>query len=141
MTAPPTHIGDRELPDRARPVPFCRQGFLPPPLTHPLGFVAPLPARRTAGWLSTSACSSGSRTGPATSALGTASSPAGERSSDTTGNFTVSVAIGYPPAPGLWCTTTTPPRAPGTAPRTRRRFSAGRTATTSRFRVVTRSAP
>ena len=32
MTAPPRQIGDRLLPARARPVPFCFQGFAPPPL-------------------------------------------------------------------------------------------------------------
>src|SRR5262249_9875376 len=41
---------------------------------------------------------------------------------------------------GFW-TMTVPLRAPGTAPRTRMRWSSGRTATTSRLRVVTRSAP
>jgi hypothetical protein len=45
---PPTQIGDRILPARARPVPFCRQGFLPPPLTKPFDFVAALPVRRLA---------------------------------------------------------------------------------------------
>ena len=33
-TAPPTQIGERMLPARARPVPFCRHGFLPPPRTN-----------------------------------------------------------------------------------------------------------
>ncbi len=33
LVPPPTHKGLRVLPTRARPVPFCFQGFLPPPRT------------------------------------------------------------------------------------------------------------
>src|SRR4029453_19673262 len=43
--------------------------------------------------------------------------------------------------PGGFERITVPLRAPGTAPRTRMTCSSGRTATTSRLRVVTRSAP
>src|SRR5688572_6907201 len=32
---PPRQIGLRDEPKRARPVPFCFHGFLPPPLTRP----------------------------------------------------------------------------------------------------------
>src|SRR5262244_807995 len=46
--APPTQTGERVLPDRARPVPFWRQGFLPPPLTSARVFVEAVPARRLA---------------------------------------------------------------------------------------------
>ena len=33
VTPPPLHIGDRIEPTLALPVPFCLQGFLPPPRT------------------------------------------------------------------------------------------------------------
>jgi len=33
ITPPPLHKGERFEPARARPVPFCCQGFLPPPRT------------------------------------------------------------------------------------------------------------
>src|SRR3989338_7215401 len=36
VTPPPFHIGERIDACLARPVPFCFQGFLPPPLTSPL---------------------------------------------------------------------------------------------------------
>lgn len=38
-TSPPLQRGDLMLPWRALPLPFCRQGFLPPPLTSDLTFV------------------------------------------------------------------------------------------------------
>src|SRR3989344_826747 len=36
VTPPPFQIGDLIEPCLALPVPFCRQGFFPPPLTSPL---------------------------------------------------------------------------------------------------------
>ncbi|KKP89251.1 MAG: hypothetical protein UR93_C0001G0083 [Berkelbacteria bacterium GW2011_GWA2_35_9] len=39
VVPPPLKIGDLRLPVLARPVPFCFQGFLPPPLTSPRVFV------------------------------------------------------------------------------------------------------
>jgi hypothetical protein len=71
MTAPPRQIGDRVLPARARPVPFCFQGFFPPPLTKWRVFAAAVPARREASWLFTMSCRRCSRTGPAMTAAGT----------------------------------------------------------------------
>ena len=44
-TPPPTHWGERIEPWRARPVPFWRHGFLPPPETSPRVFVECVPAR------------------------------------------------------------------------------------------------
>ena len=44
-TPPPTHCGDRIDPWRARPVPFWRHGFLPPPRTWARVFVECVPAR------------------------------------------------------------------------------------------------
>jgi hypothetical protein len=41
---PPVHIGEVLEPARARPVPFWRQGFLPPPDTPVRVFVDELPA-------------------------------------------------------------------------------------------------
>jgi hypothetical protein len=45
---PPDQIGERLDPARARPVPFCRQGFAPPPETIPRVLVAAVPRRRAA---------------------------------------------------------------------------------------------
>jgi hypothetical protein len=39
ITPPPTNNGERVEPARARPVPFCFQGFRPPPLTSERIFV------------------------------------------------------------------------------------------------------
>ena len=44
-TPPPAHCGDRMEPCRARPVPFWRQGFRPPPATSPRVFVLCVPER------------------------------------------------------------------------------------------------
>ena len=49
---PPRQIGPRVVPARARPVPFCFQGFLPPPLTSERDFCAFVPARALA-WYET----------------------------------------------------------------------------------------
>src|SRR5271169_648680 len=45
---PCRHSELRMLPTRARPVPFCRQGFLPPPETSPRLLVECVPRRRPA---------------------------------------------------------------------------------------------
>src|SRR5438876_845977 len=50
---PPAYCGARTEPWRARPVPFCRYGFLPPPRTAPLVLVAWLPCRAAACWATT----------------------------------------------------------------------------------------
>src|SRR5690606_11201238 len=47
-TPPPRQRGDRILPCLARPKPFCRQGFRPPPRTSPRVLVDAVPARRLA---------------------------------------------------------------------------------------------
>lgn len=39
LHSPPRHRGERMLPCRARPLPFCRQGLRPPPLTSALVLV------------------------------------------------------------------------------------------------------
>src|SRR5581483_3021358 len=80
-------------PARARPVPFWRHGFLPPPLTSPRVFVACVPARRLASWLRTISWSSASRVGPASTAAGTSTSPTCARSCDTTGSVTAPSVI------------------------------------------------
>ena len=43
ITPPPFHKGDRFEPARARPVPFCCHGFLPPPRTSLLVLVETVP--------------------------------------------------------------------------------------------------
>src|SRR5512135_629989 len=48
--------GERLLPARALPVPFCLNGLTPPPLTSALFFVAAVPARLLASWFTTAAC-------------------------------------------------------------------------------------
>src|SRR5213595_1707602 len=95
MVPPPAHSGERMLPARARPVPFCRQGFLPPPLTNPFVLVDAVPVRRAASWLCTAACRRCSRSGPATTAAGTSTWPAGARLCETTGSVTVPSAMAY----------------------------------------------
>src|SRR5262245_55159287 len=66
---PPFHCVARIEPWRARPVPFCFQGFRPPPETSLRPFVSWVPARRAASSLTTLWCRSGTRTvSPNTSA-------------------------------------------------------------------------
>src|SRR5207302_10655332 len=43
-------------PCRARPVPFCRYGFLPPPATSPRVLVSAVPWRALACWATTAWC-------------------------------------------------------------------------------------
>ncbi len=62
---PPFHCVARIEPCRARPVPFCFHGFLPPPETSLLPFVSWVPARRAASSFTTAWWRSGTRTGPA----------------------------------------------------------------------------
>ena len=48
ITAPPRNCGERKLPWRARPVPFCFHGFLVVPWISLMPLVAWVPARRLA---------------------------------------------------------------------------------------------
>src|SRR5262245_61991146 len=86
---PPAHWGARVVPWRARPVPFCRHGFAPPPETPARFFVACVPERRAASCRRTSAWKRWSFTG--------ASKTPGERSTVPalrfSAVFTSSVAI------------------------------------------------
>src|SRR5438128_2272996 len=67
---PPFHCVARIEPWRARPVPFCFHGFLPPPETSLRPFVSCVPARRSASSRTTAWCSRGTRIStPKTSAL------------------------------------------------------------------------
>src|SRR5216684_2426388 len=52
-------MGERMEPARARPVPFWRHGFAPPPETAPRVFVAAVPRRRAACSARTLWCTSG----------------------------------------------------------------------------------
>src|SRR3954470_20165352 len=56
---PPVQIGLRDEPARARPVPFWRQGFAPPPRTLPRVLVECVPWRRAASSARTDSCTSG----------------------------------------------------------------------------------
>ena len=51
-------VGAVREPWRARPVPFWRYGFLPPPRTSPRVFVSCVPWRAAASWATTTWCSS-----------------------------------------------------------------------------------
>src|SRR5262249_29281567 len=101
MTAPPTQMGERELPARARPVPFCRHGFLPPPLTKARVLVDAVPTRRLAWCERTASYRRCWRTGPATTAAGTSISPTRAPAAETTGSLMLSSAIALPPPAGL----------------------------------------
>src|SRR5215472_12951812 len=59
---PPAYCGARSEPCLARPVPFCRYGFLPPPRTSPRVFVACVPCRAAASCATTTWCMSGTLT-------------------------------------------------------------------------------
>ena len=50
VTPPPFHRGELLDPDRAWPVPFCFQGFLPPPLTSLLVLQEAVPCLFCASW-------------------------------------------------------------------------------------------
>src|SRR4051812_31576934 len=56
---PPVQIGLRDEPARARPVPFWRHGFAPPPRTSPRVLVECVPWRRAASSARTDSCTSG----------------------------------------------------------------------------------
>src|SRR4051794_2167962 len=56
---PPVQIGLRDDPARARPVPFWRQGFAPPPRTLPRVLVECVPWRRAASSARTDSWTSG----------------------------------------------------------------------------------
>src|SRR3954469_2592150 len=57
---PPVQIGERDEPARARPVPFWRHGFAPPPRVSPRVLVECVPCRRAASSARTDSCTSGS---------------------------------------------------------------------------------
>ena len=59
IVPPPTQIGERDEPARARPVPFWRHGLAPPPRTLPRVLVACVPRRRALSSARTDSCTSG----------------------------------------------------------------------------------
>src|SRR5947208_13317162 len=65
---PLRHSGFLISPTRARPVPFCCQGFLPLPETSARVFVLCVPERRLARYCFTAKCIRPSLTGPANTA-------------------------------------------------------------------------
>src|SRR5579859_146981 len=75
ITAPPRNCGERRLPCRARPVPFCRQGFLVVPWMSLMPWVACVPARRFASCQLTTRARMSRRTGAPNTASARSISP------------------------------------------------------------------
>ena len=143
---PPFHWVARIEPWRARPVPFCFQGLRPPPETSLRPRVECVPARRAASSLTTAWWSRGMRgvraehVGGQLERLGLAGAAADRNAGH-----------GYLASRAFCCCalvcftllriTTSPPIAPGTAPRSRIRFCSGSTRATTRLSTVRRSPP
>src|SRR3954468_7219375 len=74
---PPANWGARIEPWRARPVPFWRHGFAPPPRTSPRVLLDAVPWRRALSSARTDSCTSGplKRAPNATSSRSTVASP------------------------------------------------------------------
>src|SRR5271169_4831254 len=86
-------MGERIEPARARPVPFCRHGFFPPPEIKPRVLVDAVPERRLAICIFTASCKSDlspvrPKTAPATSI-----SPTRSRAAENSGTLTASGAF------------------------------------------------
>lgn len=62
-TPPPRHVGARMEPCRARPVPFCAHGFLPPPLTSARVLTCDVPCQRAMRCHTTTRCKISRRSG------------------------------------------------------------------------------
>src|SRR5271163_2492930 len=93
MVPPCLPSGDLVEPARARPVPFCRHGFLPPPEMNPRVLVAAVPERRLAICIFTASCKIDlspirPKTAPATSI-----SPTRSRAAENSGTLTASGAF------------------------------------------------
>ena len=107
-------LGRRSEPWRARPVPFCRYGFLPPPRTWPRVLAECVPCLAAACCATTTWWISGTFTLAAKISSGSStvllSWPDGE--------MTLTAVIGLPPFRVLAAlrTSTTRPLGPGTAP-------------------------
>src|SRR3989338_8087863 len=76
VTPPPFQIGERLEPWRARPVPFWRQGFLPPPRTSPRPLACAVPARALLCIAVMTWCTRSAFQGKAKSSSGTVTVPA-----------------------------------------------------------------
>jgi hypothetical protein len=83
-------------PGPARPVPFCLQGFFPPPLTSPRVLVADVPARRFASCILTISKSRCSRGGCPAIDAGNSISPTDSCSGEKTGIRTACASILLP---------------------------------------------
>src|SRR5256886_1312084 len=167
---PPRHSGLEVMPARARPVPFCRHGFLVEWLTAPRSFCARVPRRAFAWNATTIWCTSASLKSRANSSSGVLKVPAAPLS------FTILSSTARPAqlffasgcgagvaglagcgaafgaaALGAWTTgletltagrtTTSRPLEPGTEPLTSRSWRPASTRTISRFRIVRRTSP
>src|SRR5437764_1140387 len=73
------------LPARARPVPFCFHGFLPPPRTSPFSFVDAVPARRRAVCMRTMSARRARRSGSAKTVADNSIVPTSARACEKTG--------------------------------------------------------
>src|SRR2546421_4721530 len=71
-------------PWRARPVPFCLYGFLPPPRTSPRVFTLCVPCRAAASWATTTWCISGMLACTLKTSSGSATARARSPSADST---------------------------------------------------------
>ena len=144
---PPFHWVARIEPWRARPVPFWRHGFLPPPrhLAAALGVVG---ARAPVGQLAHDRLVEHRHVhGPAEHLGGELEGAAGLAAASRTGTLGMATSPPAPSAAAPWSASRSSapsrsrPRAPGTAPRSRMRFCSGITRTTGRLSTVRRSPP
>src|SRR5665213_1510219 len=88
ITAPPRNCGDRKLPWRARPVPFCFHGFLVVPWMSLMPLVLWVPARRLASCHWTTRARMSLRTGKPNTSSASSMSPAALLSRLFTVSFT-----------------------------------------------------
>src|SRR5467141_1749584 len=165
---PPRHSGLEVMPARARPVPFCRHGFLVEWLTAPRSFCARVPRRAFAWNATTIWCTSAWLKSRANSASGALKVPAAPLSfsilSSTAPQLFFASGCGAGVAGLAGCaaafgaaglaawtagletltagrTTTSRPLEPGTEPLTSRSCLSASTRTISRFRIVRRTSP
>src|SRR5437899_1648390 len=83
-------MGERIEPARARPVPFCRHGFLPPPEMNPRVLVDAVPERRLAICIFTASCKIDLSPVRPNTAPATSISPRRSRAAENSGTFTAS---------------------------------------------------
>src|SRR5579863_5931284 len=87
ITAPPRNCGERRLPWRARPVPFCLYGFFEVPLISLMPLVLWVPARRLASCQATTRARMSRRTGSPKMSSASSMSPTSSLSRFRTESF------------------------------------------------------